>query len=492
MPKIFIPYSSKYKLDIKVKIKKKNICGVLSISLLSVVALWLSVAFLGSCALNSSSKEKPDKTVFSQIEEIQNRSIDAGNPVYGIVELKKIESEIDDQDINFFLYDAIANWFAMVGDYSESLEYMDRTKENDNSRSAYDKKITEDYIPQDALKYIESVADSNQVIFINEAHHIALHRAFSIRLLKILHAKGFRYFAAETLAPDAGLNQRGYPLMNVSGYYTNEPVYGDLVRTALKLGYTVIPYENEIPCKKPMTAEDIVTLNDDHAGFNWDCQNHREYHQALNLYHRILKKDPAAKIFVHAGYGHIQKKGDENWKPMGVYFQELTGIMPFSIDQQSMREHSAPRFENEIYRYALERFEFTHPIVLQSSKNEILGKKQSEGAYDIVVFHPRTRFIHGRPDWQLLSGSKTHYFLKNINPTGDFPYLISAYFVGETPEAVPIDQIMLPNPDSQSPLILPAGEFVIKVRDKTGKLMETSAVMVKKNGSRFSIVQDLD
>jgi hypothetical protein len=185
------------------------------------------------------------------------------------------------------------------------------------------------------------------VIFINEVHHAAIQRVFSIRLLKILYDKGFRYFAAETLRPDADLNNRGYPLISVTGEYTNEPVYGDLVRTALKLGYTVVPYENRIPCKKPITPckKRITTVN---------CSNHRDYQQALNLYNRIFKKDPSAKIFVHAGYTHIEKNGDKAWKPMGFYFQKITGIEPFSIDQIFMTEHSAPQFEEENYKYILD------------------------------------------------------------------------------------------------------------------------------------------
>jgi hypothetical protein len=399
-----------------------------------------------------------------------------------------------------FLYENIAQKLSFVEDYNESLKYedydeslkdKDKILEKDSLKKIRNGEITEDYRPQDAIKTIESIADSNQVIFINEAHHIALHRAFSIRLLKILYDKGFRYFAAETLAPDADLNSRGYPLINESGYYTNEPVYGDLIRTALKIGYTVVPYENEIPCKKPLTKKDLIAYeNGDKENFNWDCMNHREYQQALNLYNRILKKDPAAKIFVHAGYGHIAKKGDGYRKPMGAYFQEITGIVPVSINQEIMREHSNPQFEEKNYKYVLEKFNFTDPIILQSKEKKIWGKGRSEGLFDMFVFHPRTKLIHGRPDWQLFNGLKTPYFIKNIHTTGEFPYLISACIKKEDPNAVPIDQIMIADQNSNNkPLFLPKGEFTIKIRDKSGKLIEESVVMVKKNKNKLSIVQ---
>jgi hypothetical protein len=63
------------------------------------------------------------------------------------------------------------------------------------------------------------------------------------RLLKGLYQKGFGYFATETLdVGDAGLQARGYPTLR-SGAYIAEPMYADLVRTALNLGYRVTPYE---------------------------------------------------------------------------------------------------------------------------------------------------------------------------------------------------------------------------------------------------------
>jgi hypothetical protein len=138
----------------------------------------------------------------------------------------------------------------------------------------------------------------------------------------------------------------------------------------------------------------------------------------------------------------------------------------------------------------LEKFNFADPIILQSSKNKVWGKAQSEGAYDVFVFHPRTKFIHGRPDWQLFNGLKTPYFLKNINTTGEFPYLISAHIKNEDPNAVPIDQIMIADQNSNNkPLFLPKGEFIIKIRDKSGKLVEESEVMINKNKNKFSILQ---
>jgi len=138
-----------------------------------------------------------------------------------------------------------------------------------------------------ALDYIPQLAKNYRVVFLNEAHNIALTRTLTVRLLKPLREEGFNVFAVETLYSSdiAALNKRGYPIA-ASGFYTREPVYAEMVRTALKLGYKVVAYE----------------ADPDHTG------DAREAQQAENLW-KILKADPNAKIVVNAGYAHIQKTG---------------------------------------------------------------------------------------------------------------------------------------------------------------------------------------
>lgn len=90
-----------------------------------------------------------------------------------------------------------------------------------------------DYLTLDALDAIESVAERQQVIMINEEHRTSFHRASTLQLLRRLYAKGFRYFAAETLdAEDAELQKRRFPTQK-TGFYTADPVYADVIRAAL-------------------------------------------------------------------------------------------------------------------------------------------------------------------------------------------------------------------------------------------------------------------
>ena len=80
---------------------------------------------------------------------------------------------------------------------------------------------------------------------INEAHHAPRHRAFTHRLMLALRDAGFTHFAAETFCSNcATLLTDGAPTKGgATGFYTLEPVFGDLARQAAAAGYTLVGYE---------------------------------------------------------------------------------------------------------------------------------------------------------------------------------------------------------------------------------------------------------
>ncbi|MCP4049431.1 MAG: hypothetical protein GY730_01815 [bacterium] len=94
------------------------------------------------------------------------------------------------------------------------------------------------------------------------------------------------------------------------------------------------------------------------------------------------------------------------------------------------------------------------------------------------VFHPRTKFIHGRPDWLALNGTRMPYYIKNVNIKGELPYLISAYMKSEEGDAVPIDRVVLSNANNKKALFLPEGDFIIVITDKSGNIIEESPVSI--------------
>jgi hypothetical protein len=375
----------------------------------------------------------------------------------------------DDRRGGDLLVQLVATEYSYVGRYREALEAFDDRPDGPDQKE--DPPALDGYEPRDAVAALLELADRHRVILLNEAHHVPMHRAFTLRLLQGLYRKGFRYFAAETLtARDDALQARGYPTLK-TGAYLPEPVYADLVRTALRLGYKVVPYEFEA-ATSPWQSNDPVA-----------AQNAREEGQARNLKDRILAKDPGARIVVHAGYGHISKKAETfelNGKKgrvrfMAGAFQALTGIVPLSVDQTLMSEHSRPRKEAADYRTAVARGLVTdRPVVFRGKKGAGYYVPASvRENYDLVVFHPRSRYENGRPTWLALGGRRrAHAVRTEGRPPPGSSYLAQAFAAGEKGrDAVPVDQIEF-GPDEPAPTLwLPAGECRIRVVDEGGKVL---------------------
>ncbi|HEV7504442.1 MAG TPA: hypothetical protein VGS07_06000 [Thermoanaerobaculia bacterium] len=374
----------------------------------------------------------------------------SGNVLAEMQGLQALEAEYAGNDMTLDVIRTILAQQVMprLGDYAGAHHYGDLG--GPPWKSLPSPSGPDGYSPIGALQAIEAAAGTRQVVMINEAHHVPQHRAFTLQLLAALRRKGFTYFAAETLSPDPGLAQRGYPTPE-TGAYIQEPLYGDLVRTALRLGYQVVPYEAD-------------------SGFQpGGGIELREREQARHLVERIFQKDPKAKVLVHAGYSHILKAASSpGSKWMAAYFKESTGIDPLTVNQEIMTEHSAPEFEHPLYRWAVERGMVAEPMVLGSAAGAFWSPSP---AIDVVVFHPRSRYENGRPTWLRMGGLRSPLPLAAgicfLAPR----CLVQARPVKEGTDAVPIDQIVAEAGKPAPALMLPEGEFVVRVEDAQGKLI---------------------
>lgn len=326
--------------------------------------------------------------------------------------------------------EAIGTFTSYLGNYQEAIDYFDALP---SRGSPVVPPLDEACVHKSAIATIVKLAKTHQVIFINEAHHVPQHRAFTIELVKALRPLGFNYFAAETLYQSDiySLNQRGYPLVKTTGFYSDEPVYGNLIRTALELDYDLVAYESE-------------EIN--------ESRNQREEAQAVNLIERILKKDPNAKFIVHAGYRHIAEIGSDDWKPMAEYFKTLSSIDPLTIDQTSA-----------------ESFSPKEAVVFSCSDKHWTG--QNDGIYDLEVFPQKTAYELGRPNWLRLGGTRKPYQLNAELCENNYPCLIEARLANEQVNAVPIDRIELKNGTSARTLMLPDEPVTIRVIDRGGEIL---------------------
>lgn len=228
-----------------------------------------------------------------------------------------------------------------------------------------------------AVDAIARLAASRRIVMVNEAHHDPHTRLLTLALLPRLRALGFTHFAAEALdEKDTDLTRRGYPLAASGSEYVREPLYGDMVREAIRLGFVIVPYE----------SFDKV-------------QQVRETGQATNLYRRVFAADPAARLFVHAGYAHVDKAigglGDDV-KPMAMELKRLSGFDPLSIDQTRFSGVDPAR-QPRNYRQMIAAFHPTEATVLLNRGD---GKPWSAypERHDVSVILPPTSDTL-RPDW---------------------------------------------------------------------------------------------
>ena len=276
------------------------------------------------------------------------------------------------------------------------------------------------YAAQPALTAIPKLAQGRRAIFFNEAHNAANTRTLTVALLEQLRRDGFTHFAAETLyETDTALAKRGYPTEE-SGFYTQEPVYAEMVRTALRLGYTVVAYE----------------AVSDASG------DAREREQAKNLVERVFKGNADARLVVNAGYAHIVESGKYlGGASMAQHLRKLTGIDPLTVEQTMLIPHPDVAQDHPYYRAAVAKLAPTAPLVFVDEN----GKPWSlrDGAYDVSVLLPPYTRANGRQSWLDIDGLRQPYDVDGEICRTTLPCLLEARYIGEGDDAIPADRIVI-------------------------------------------------
>ncbi len=272
----------------------------------------------------------------------------------------------------------------------------------------------------DAVAEIARRAEDTQVVMINEAHHDASTRLLTLALLEPLYARGYRYFAAETFQPDSVLAAVRFPTAGM-GTYTDEPVFGAVVREALRLGYTLVPYEIE--------AADQV------EGDTMSAQRRRDLTEAQHLLDRTIGRDPDARVLVHAGYAHVNEVRVTWFYPMAEYFRALSGLDPLTVEQTELGPASDPAYEHPRYRAAVAAgLVGDRPVVLLDADGDALAPVGQGWSTDLQVLRPR---LAGRPVEALGYGQLRPVAL----PSACGACVVEVRRADEGPDAVPVDRV---------------------------------------------------
>lgn len=294
-----------------------------------------------------------------------------------------------------------------------------------------------------AIPAIVTQAKKHQIVMINEAHHIAQHRTLTYQLLEQLWQQGFRYFAVEALSNrnEETLKQGGLTAHKTG--YLSEPIFTNLILKAKDIGFTLVAY--------------------DKAFSNTD---ERETNAAEVLNKKIFDKDKNAKVLMHVGYSHIN---EQEW--LASKLKKLLQIDPLTIDQTSLREQSKASIEHKIYSEALTKHNGDQPFVLKNTEENYWSS--NDKTWDITVFWPRTKYIHGRATWASLNR-------KSIKVSGDlckqsYPCIVEV-FKSENKDETATDRVILRKSVDKKELFLSTKNNLIVVSNKHNSIISESVI----------------
>jgi len=361
------------------------------------------------------------------------------------------------------------SWFqTWIGDYEGAAKSFSiaQPAQADDAPSP----LTGDWQVRRADEAVLDLAKDRKAIFFNEAHSAPITRTLTVALLARLRAQGFTHFSAETLYASEieNLHKRGYPIAK-DGFYVQEPIYGEMVRAALKLGFTVVAYD----------VEDAGT------------GDARERAGAQALFDRVFKRDPKARLIVNAGFGHIQKSGVYlGGSSMATFFKKISGIDPLCIEQTMLIAHPDADQDHPYYGPVMQASHSTVPFVFVRSGKAWSLKPQ---LYDVSVFFPRGGTHEGRPNWVDIDATRRAYPVGGELCRKQFPCLIEARYENEDDSSVAADRTLLNvvDPDTplserlttnfanvQSRLYLFPGKFHLTAIDRHGRVQYSASMTI--------------
>ena len=345
--------------------------------------------------------------------------------------------------------------YNFIGKYKDIFKCQLRDKTNKPSS------ILKEHKSISAIQHIDEVIKDQRLVFINDSPLHPQTRILTKELLQVFSDKGFTHLAIEAFTNgNERIDRIGHPTINM-GIYTDEPLFGDLIREAIRLDFTIVsfnPSSAELDRAKKIVQKNMslspkdpkLTIN----SANWS--------KAMNL-NRQYSKNRSAKYLVLTHKNQTQKKEMNGVRSMAYWFQQITQNAPYTIDQVTMNEQ-CPATEHPVYKFA----NVNYPAVLkQYTKIYNAPINEVEALSDLQIFHPRSQFVNNRPTWLKQGDQKVSYQINADQYNMTYPLLVIAYSPDEDIEiAVPLDVIEIKNNRDAMPLFLPPGKTTLVLKDK--------------------------
>ncbi len=290
---------------------------------------------------------------------------------------------------------------------------------------------------------LAAIAREHRIVMIMEDHFVSQHREMVGATLPLFKEAGFTHYAAEAIQEPAGtLMARGFPAVE-TGLYTSDPRFGNLLRRALDLRFTVIGYD-----------------------FGRPSHEAREESAATELA-RLIRNQPPSKLLVHAGFAHVFKHPtDTGQRWLASLLWEKTGVEPFTIWQWS-DTHDATEYRSLLPALRERLGDFREPVLLMPPPSREHGGDVPD--VDAILVHP--------PDGSIAPAQRTVLFPESTRRisgqwlTEKWPVIVAAFRKGEPVTAIPLDQVMLRTHERDFALWIPRElDFEIVVFDEHGVL----------------------
>jgi hypothetical protein len=303
-----------------------------------------------------------------------------------------------------------------------------------------------------------------QLVFVDEAPHLAQHRVLGRRLLQCARDAGFEYLVIQALEEDAAaLAARGYVSRTASGPYLREPQLAGLINDGLELGYTPVRVTSSPLCTDctPVEAfrEDLDAIAD-------------------RLIAQTLGVDPAAKVLVWTGPNQAFEQPWGAARPFNESLASLvfekTGVDPYTLVQRTMDPSASlgPLPPSGIYLAS-------GPDNGSCSGSYSPGSATGLSTHDGVIVHVAPASADDTDRWSWLhTPEEERMTVTAVCATcqADQRLLVQAFPPGVADDGVPLDQALC-QPGVACQFSLPAGDYRLVVWSDTAQLTSAQATL---------------